>query len=160
MSHGSWQARVSRAGVALGACSALIASGCTTQLSAPTVKVLITVRDTLVAQPPEVRGGEVLIRVENQAPHAHTLALVALDPGVPDLPAQDGQLQIGKESDLTYRGTGYQVVAKLERLRKHVIGRSAAVQLVHQYMRPGAYVLVDVDPTTNVVGPMIRIQVR
>jgi hypothetical protein len=122
----------------------LAASGCA--LGATKARVFITRDGRIVATRPVSRRGELILEITNNDDVRHRPLLLRLDDGrdVTSLPRRaDGTLDAGGPGDLEHRGDGYRVVEKLDTMRAYFGGGPPVKVLVHTYVSPGRYALVD-----------------
>ncbi len=138
---------------------ALSLSACTTSLRAPEVLVFASPQRELVAEPANVKPGEVLVRLENRSSVDTTFALASLDPGVARLPTTGGVVPMGDPADLTFRGSGYRILAKGEELRREISGRGVSKQVLHPHLRRGTLVVFDTARGRYDAGAFVTIEV-
>lgn len=130
-----------------------------TAAGAPTIESFLTRDGRVVADPAEVPAGEVIIRIQNDRNERQRMVLVRTDRSAATLPVVDHVVPIGKESDTSYRGDGYELVVKLDPLRAYFSG-PLIVGRIHEYLEPGTYVLFSNLPGHYESGRFTSITVR
>ncbi len=135
-------------------------SACTTALRAPEVLAFVSPQGELIAEPSVIRPGEALLTFENRSEADVELALARLDPDVDRLPTVDGLVPIGDAGDLTYRGTGYRILAKGDELRRFISGRQPARQVLHPHLKRGTHLVFETARGRYSSGAFVAIEVR
>src|SRR5687767_1695273 len=89
----------------------------------------------VVIEPAVLPAGEIILDIENDDDEPHHVVVIRLlgAATVAGLPLVDGRLPVGSRADLDFRGEGYEVVAKLDRMKAYFQGPNRIRDLVHDY---------------------------